>query len=167
MSETFHFNKATACPIRLLQKPHPQQVYGGPTLLVDGLTAGDTNYASGRWIGFCGNDLEAVIDLGTPQELRQLSLNTCVEKGYWLFDARQILVEGSTDGIHYTTLGQQAFPEMKETDPNQINRHTITLTTPSPIRYVKVMVQSEHHIPAWHPGKGNPGFVFVDELNVE
>ena len=23
------------------------------------------------------------------------------------------------------------------------------------------------HIPAWHPGKGNPGFVFVDELNVE
>lgn len=167
VSETFHFNKATACPIRLLQKPHPQQVYGGPTLLVDGLTAGDTNYASGRWIGFCGNDLEAVIDLGTPQELRQLSLNTCVEKGYWLFDARQILVEGSADGTHYTTLGQQAFPEMKETDPNQINRHTVTLTTTSPIRYVKVMVQSEHHIPAWHPGKGNPGFVFVDELNVE
>lgn len=167
VSETFHFNKATACPIRLLQAPHPKQVYGGPTLLVDGLTAGDTNYASGRWIGFCGNDLVAIIDLGTAQTLTEARLNTCVEKGYWLFDARDILIEGSTDGTSYTPLGHLALPEMKATDPNQINRHAIALNTPSPVRYVKVTVQSEHHIPAWHPGKGNPGFVFVDEICVD
>jgi hexosaminidase len=29
---------------------------------------------------------------------------------------------------------------------------------------VKVFAQPEHSIPSWHGGKGNPGFLFVDEL---
>ena len=166
ISETFHFNKATACPIRLLQLPHPRQVYGGATLLVDGLTADDTNYASGRWIGFCGNALEAIIDLGSPQLIQTLKLQTCVEKGYWLFDARSIELAGSTDGTHFTPLAHKETEPMKEQQANKIYQHTLKFA-PSTVRYVKVKVAAERSIPSWHPGKGNPGFVFVDEICVE
>lgn len=166
ITETFQFNKATACPIRLLQQPHPQQVYGGATLLVDGLTADDTNYASGRWIGFCGNDLEAVIDLGSLQTVHELSLRTCVEKGYWLFDARSITIEGSTDGQHFVPLAHEEYAPLTEQNSNAIYPHKLTFV-PSAARYVKVKVVSERSIPAWHPGKGHPGFVFVDEICVE
>lgn len=166
VSEKFSFNKATACPIRLLQQPHPRQVYGGASLLVDGLEAEDTNYASGRWIGFCGNDLEAIIDLGETKEISKVGIHTCVEKGYWIFDARSFEVEGSTDGKTYSLLASEQYPAMKETDSNAIYTHTLTFNT-AKIRYLKVKVASEHHLPAWHPGKGNPGFVFVDEIVAE
>lgn len=165
VQRTFNFNKATACPITLLQQPHPKQVYGGATLLVDGLTAGDTNYASGRWIGFCGNDLEAVIDLGSVMPISRASINTCVEKGYWLFDARRFEVSASADGHTFAPLAAEDYPALTEQSPNQINTHTLQFATTT-ARYVKVKVVSEHTIPAWHPGHGNPGFVFVDEIAV-
>lgn len=52
---------------------------------------------------------------------------------------------------------------MKETDPNQIYEHTLTFT-PVKTRYVKVKALSEKSIPAWHGGKGKPGYLFVDEI---
>ncbi len=163
VSQTFSFNRATARPIRLLQQPHPAQVYAGPTLLVDGLTAPDTNYASGRWIGFCGTDLEALIDLQQPQSISSLSLNTCVEKGYWIFDARSISLYGSTNGTDFSLLTKEEYPALTEASPNQINHHALSFA-PSTVRYVKLVVESEHHLPQWHSGKGNPAFVFVDEI---
>lgn len=166
VSEKFSFNKATACPIRLLQKPHPRQIYGGAGLLVDGLEAEDTNYASGRWIGFCGNDLEAIIDLGEAKSISKVSIHTCVEKGYWIFDARSFEVEGSTDGKVYSPLASEQYPALKETDANAIYAHSLAFKTAN-IRYLKVKVASEHHLPDWHPGRGNPGFVFVDEISAE
>lgn len=166
VSQTFSFNLATARPISLLQQPHPAQVYAGPTLLVDGLTAPDTNYASGRWIGFCGTDLEALIDLQQPQTISSLRLNTCVEKGYWIFDARSIALYGSTDGTTFTPLAKEDYPALTEASPNQINHHSLSFA-PTTVRYVKVVAQSEHSLPAWHPGKGHPAFVFVDEIVIE
>ena len=165
VSEDFSFSKATACPITLLQKPHPRQVYGGANLLVDGLKATDTNYASGRWIGFCGNDLEAVIDLGQKQPISSVNIRTCVEKGYWLFDARSFEVLGSVDGKTYQSLAKEEYPAMTEANPNQIYAHSLKFGK-AQVRYVKVRVAAERSIPQWHPGHGAPGFVFVDEIEV-
>lgn len=34
-------------------------------------------------------------------------------------------------------------------------------------RYLKVVAQNAAAIPAWHPGAGSKGFLFVDEVVVE
>lgn len=165
VTEDFSFSKATACPITLLQQPHPRQVYGGASLLVDGLKATDTNYASGRWIGFCGNALEAKIDLGKEQPISSVKIRTCVEKGYWLFDARSFEVLGSTDGQTFQSLAKEEYPAMTEANPNQIYAHALKFNS-TKVRYVLVRVAAEKNIPQWHPGHGAPGFVFVDEIEV-
>lgn len=164
-AEHLSFNKATACPVRLLHPAHPSYTYGGAALLTDGLRAADTNYASGRWIGFAGNDLEAVIDLGTPTAVSRVEVRTCVEKGAWIFDARRFSVEGSADGQTFTPLAAEDYPPMREADPNRIYDHALRFA-PATVRYVKVRLQPEASIPDWHPGKGRPGFVFVDEIAV-
>lgn len=163
---TLHFNKATARPIRLMQPPHRNYTFGGATTLTDGLMARSTNFHTGEWIGFCGHDLEAVIDLGRPTAVSRVGLHTCVEKGSWVFDARALVVSGSTDGTTYAELGSETYPAMTAQDPNRIYSHSLTFT-PTTVRYLKVLVRSEHDIPAWHPGKGYPGFLFVDEIVVE
>lgn len=55
---------------------------------------------------------------------------------------------------------------MEEKDANKIYNHQIDFT-PTKARYIKVLVKSEHSIPAWHGGKGKPGFLFVDEICVK
>ena len=55
---------------------------------------------------------------------------------------------------------------MQESDKNGIYEHKLSFT-PVTTRYVKVVALSESSIPAWHGGKGNPAFLFVDEITVD
>ena len=165
--EDFHFNKATARSIELLQGANAQYKFAGAQTLVDGLRATNTNHQSGRWIGFYTEDMEAVIDLGTEMPIEEVGFNVCVEKGSWIYDARRIDVAVSDDGKHWTTVAERDLPALTEANANGIVRHTLTFPRCA-TRFVKVHAVPEHQIPAWHTGAaGNRAFLFVDEIEVK
>lgn len=156
------FSKSSMKPITMLQPINKQYEFSGATVLVDGMT-GNMNYKTGRWIAFYTNDLEAVIDLKEATEISSMTLHTCVEKGDWIFDTRGITVSVSDDNQTFKEVASEAYPAMKESDPNQIYTHELKFN-PVKTRYVKVKALSEQKIPSWHGGKGKPGFLFVDEI---
>lgn len=156
------FSKSSMKPITMLQPINKQYEFSGATVLVDGMT-GNMNYKTGRWIAFYTNDLETVIDLKEATEISSMTLHTCVEKGDWIFDTRGITVSVSDDNQTFKEVASEAYPAMKESDPNQIYTHELKFD-PVKTRYVKVKALSEQKIPSWHGGKGNPGFLFVDEI---
>ncbi len=156
------FSRSSMKPITMLQPINKQYEFSGATVLVDGMT-GNMNYKTGRWIAFYTNDLEAVIDLKEATEISSMTLHTCVEKGDWIFDTRGITVSVSDDNQTFKEVASEAYPAMKESDPNQIYTHELKFD-PVKTRYVKVKALSEQKIPSWHGGKGNPGFLFVDEI---
>ena len=164
--ESFTFTKATACPIRLLQPINGGYKFDGPVVLVDGLTGPDTNYRTGRWLGFSQADLEAIVDLGSAQTFSQAGVHTCVEKGDWVFDARGVEISISDDGENFRPVASEYYPEMKETDANKVYNHVLTFA-PVTARFVKVKALSEHCMPAWHGSAGKAGFLFVDEIIVK
>ena len=164
-SQDISFNKATACPVELLQPTHKNYTYKGGATLTDGLL-GDKGFGTGRWLGFSGNDLEAVIDLKQNTDVSSVSLNTCVDKGSWIFDARNIEVSVSADGKTFTKVASKSLPALEEQTPDNI--YTYELTFPqTTTRYVKLTATSEHNIPEWHGGKGKPAFLFVDEISIK
>ncbi len=55
---------------------------------------------------------------------------------------------------------------MEQSDKNCIYEHKLSFT-PVKTQYVKVVALSESKIPEWHGGKGNPAFLFVDEITVD
>ncbi len=164
-SETFQFSKSTGCPIVMLQPINAQYEYAGAITLVDGLLASDTEYQTGRWIAFYRNDMEAVIDLGEATSVSNVSFNVCVEKGAWIFNAREVEISVSEDGENYTSVVKKSIPAQVESEPNEIYAHKYEFE-PTSARYVKVKATPEHSIPAWHGGKGAPAFLFVDEIAV-
>lgn len=164
-SQDVVFNKATACPVKLLQPTHKNYTYNGGATLTDGLV-GDKGFGTGRWLGFSGNDLEAVIDLKKPTDVSSVSLNTCVDKGSWIFDARNIEVSVSNDGINFTTVASHSLPALEKNSADGINTYNLEFSQTS-ARYIKVHATSEHNIPDWHSGKGKPAFLFVDEISVK
>ena len=164
-SQDISFNKATASPVELLQPTHKNYTYKGGATLTDGLL-GDKGFGTGRWLGFSGNDLEAVIDLKQNTDVSSVSLNTCVDKGSWIFDARNIEVSVSADGKSFTKVASKSLPALEEQTPDNINTYELTFPQTT-TRYVKVTATSEHNIPEWHGGKGKPAFLFVDEISVK
>lgn len=163
-SENITFNKATVKPITMNQPVNSQYAYKGETTLVDGLK-GNRNYKTGRWIAFYKNNMEAVIDMLEPTEISKAQIETCVEQGDWVFDARSFTVEVSEDGKTYRKVASESYPAMKEDDANGVKVHELTFE-PVKARYVKLVVEPEYNIPAWHNGKGNPAFVFIDEISL-
>ena len=159
------FSKATACPVKLLQPTHKSYTFNGGAALTDGLV-GDKGFGTGRWLGFSGNDLEAVIDLKKPTEVSSVSLNTCVDKGSWIFDARNIEVSVSNDGVNFTTVAKNSLPALEKNSADNINTYELKFSQ-TKARYIKVYATSEHNIPEWHSGKGKPAFLFVDEISVK
>lgn len=165
LSEEIAFSKSTCKPIVANQPVNKQYEFKGGSTLVDGLK-GNGNYKTGRWIAFYRNDMDVTIDLQEPTEISSVAFTTCVEKGDWVFDVRGITVEVSDDNKTFTKVFSEEYPAMKETDRNGLYEHKQTFE-PVKARYVHILAPSEHSIPAWHGGKGNPGFLFVDEIVID
>lgn len=166
VTEKVSINKASMKPIKMLQPINEQYKFQGGSVLVDGLNGWNTNYKTGRWIGFYKNDLEAVIDLKKTENISSVSIRTCVEKGDWIFDARGMEISVSQDGKNFTRVASESYPAMKESDKNGLFNHSLKFDSVN-ARFVKVKALSEQSIPEWHGGKGKFGFLFVDEIVIE
>ena len=165
IGEKIKFNKASMKPIKMLQPINKQYEFGGAPTLVDGLK-GNGNYKTGRWIAFYRNDMEAVIDLQKETEISRVAITTCVEKGDWIFDVRRFAVAVSSDGENFKEIAAEDFPILTLDNPNGLYDHALTFA-PVTTRYVKVTAIPEHSLPEWHGGKGNPSFIFVDEIEIQ
>lgn len=164
LKEEIVFNKASMKPITMNTQINKQYGFKGAITLIDGLR-GNKNYKTGRWIAFYKNNMEAVIDMLEPTEISKAQIETCVEKGDWVFDARRFAIEVSEDGDTYKEIASESYPAMKADDKNGVYVHELAFT-PVKARYVKVIIEPEHSMPEWHGGKGNPAFVFVDEISL-
>lgn len=163
-SEKIYFNKATMKPITLKEEPSKGYVFNGAAALADGLRGND-NYKTGRWLGFQGKDVDAVIDLKEPTEISRVSFNTNVVKGDWIMGAAGIKVKVSDDGKTFREVASKSIPALSQTDKDGLYPEEITFDAVK-ARYVEVIIQSSV-LPAWHGGAGNAAFLFVDEIAID
>ncbi|NLA63281.1 MAG: family 20 glycosylhydrolase, partial [Bacteroidales bacterium] len=161
-SEKVEISKSSYKPITLLTKAARTYDFNGAPLLVDGLR-GNSNYKTGRWIGFQGNDLVVVIDMLQPTEISSVEFKTNVVTGDWIFDAEEVIVETSDDNENFETIVSEKGLNVKNEHWQEVVNHNYTFDATS-ARYFKVTIKSLHEMPEWHGGKGNPAYVFVDEI---
>ena len=163
-SEKIDFNKATAKPVTLKVAPSRGYDFNGGPELTDGLSGND-NYKTGRWLGFQGKDLDAVIDLKEPTEFSKVSFNTNVVKGDWIMGAAGVTVKVSDDGQNFKEIASKTIPSLGKDDKDGLYPQEISFD-PVKARYVEVIIKSDK-LPTWHGGAGNPAFLFVDEINLQ
>ena len=100
-----------------------------------------------------------------PSVISHVELNTCVDKGSWIFDARDIEVSVSQDGKTFKQVATKQLPTLGEDAADKVYTHKLDFQ-PTKARYVKVKAASERNMPEWHSGKGKPAFLFVDEISI-
>ncbi len=139
---------------------------GGDQGLVNGIR-GSVHYGDGNWQGFSGADVEIIVDLGEITEIKGISVRFLQSITSWIFLPSKIsyMVSDTKDG-GYVNAGESlnSVPkEHKEALIKGFNRVYPDMKG----RYVKIMARYPGPCPDWHPGAGNPSWVFVDEVIIE
>ena len=159
----YHFYKSMlkGARVTLDEAPSAPYVNGGAAALTD-YALGGNNYIQPQWIGFDGNNLTGVIDLGKPQMLSHVGFNAINAPGSWIVLPRDAIFDFSTDSIHFT------HPVALTTIDSQTashGAHFFGTRIPGGVtaRYIRFVIRNGK-LPDWHIGKGNPSWMFVDEI---
>ena len=162
-----HFNahKAMGRPVQTLTKTHPNYTYNSPDLLTDGIV-GTGPYNSGDFAGWYNQPFEAVVEMD-GSEFSEVTVSSFVFKYDWIFGPKSITIFSSEDGQTYSELAHEdIMDDGFMDDGNGCQDYTLTFA-PTSAKYLKVVAECFTEIPAWHPGAGHPGFLFVDEIIVK
>jgi len=156
-------NKLKGAKITLLTEPSPKYPVGGAKALNDGLF-GPLSFKT-NWLGFHGNDMIAVADFGKPVEFSHVEMNFLKDHVSWIFLPKEVEIQVSNDGKHFTTVADTTYQEKEEWN----HPHSVLFEfnfKPVTARYLKVKVTSLKTCPKWHNGYGMPSWIFVDEIIV-
>ncbi|MDI9865008.1 glycoside hydrolase family 20 protein [Flectobacillus sp. DC10W] len=150
-------NLATGKSISFKNTPQTPYLPTDAYALSNGII-GTHRYNTGQWIGFRGEDLEVVVDLGKSQSVQEIGIS--VLKYHWqrMWEPTELSFWISEDGKAYEKVGSLTdFPE------NAIN--TVSLKVPNKTaRFVKVIGVNKGTIPAGEYGAGAKAWLIVDEL---
>jgi hypothetical protein len=165
LSRALKENIALGKKVKLLQKA---KKYAGedPQTLTDGAFGG-ANF-NANWLGFEGNDLEAIIDLEDIIEINQISCDFLQIVNHIVFFPTDVKYYYSEDGINYIYLGKVSNkrPLTKESKINDIQSFSHPFS-PVKARFVRIVANNMDVAPLWHHGAGLPGWIFVDEIMVQ
>jgi hexosaminidase len=163
--ERFTVHAASGRQPVLTSPPAPKYLAGGDAALTDGLF-GSRDQNDGRWQGFEGVDLEAVIDLGETRPVRRLAMNGLQNINSWIFLPEAVEFAVSEDGNAYeivATIQNDISPRQAEV----VIRPFEAAFEPRQVRFVRVRAISVAAVPEWHYGAGGKAWLFADEIVVE
>jgi hypothetical protein len=148
----------------LLTTFSPKYEAGGAAALTDGLRGTDDYHFN--WLGFEGEDLEAIIDLGEETAISEVSADFLQDIQSWVFLPKLLKAYWSADGEKFTEIGTV----VNITPDNKSGSFIQNFPIPSKgirARYIKVKAESLKTCPAWHIGSGQKSWIFTDEIVVK
>lgn len=158
-------NKALGMKVALLTSPK-KYANEDPQTLTDGALGGNGFYAN--WLGFEGENMIAVIDLGEEKEISSISTNFLQVTNHVVFFPVSVHYSVSVDGKEYQSLielknEEELHPKSKVNDIRSYSYEGEVVKT----RYVKVEATSMQVAPFWHHASGLPSWIFADEVIID
>jgi hexosaminidase len=157
-------NKADGKEIKSLTSFNPRYSDPGVKGLTDGVFGG-RHFNSG-WLGYEGEDMVVVIDLGKKEPVHKVSMNFLRDFVSWIFLPDEVKIELSDDGIAYTKAASVSNVITDRRFGVEPVYHNLVFE-PQKTRYVKITAKSMKKCPDWHRGAGMPSWIFCDEIIVE
>lgn len=147
---------------------NPQYSGGGMDALVDG-ELGTTEWRSGSWQGYQGQDVEVLIDFSELLELRMVQLRFLRDERAWIFYPSGVEVKYSSAGENFYALGDNAN-NLQRFRGEEAAIFPLSLSSKKPVkaRFLKVKAKTFGPLPEGHPGHplGGEAFIFWDEILV-
>jgi len=164
--EKFFF-KSTFHPdsVRLITKADLKYPAQGNKTLNDGIKS-DNSTSSGKWLGYRDQDLQAYLYFKKPVKAQSVTISMLRNVGGYIFPPTRIEVWGGNDEKRMKLL-KVLTPKMPDKTTSNSENMVFDFDFPSQeISCLKVIAKPLSKLPAWHPGKGEKAWVFMDEVFV-
>ena len=155
-------NKATGKDVVI--STAPKQRYPGQSgaySLVNGVYS-TKGLSFPDWLGWTGDDLEARIDLGKPDQFSSVKLHTIDQNGSWVYLPQYLEIATSNDGKNFTVVGRTS-----DFTTDTLTTGWMTVSFPQQrSRYIRLVAKNYGPIPEGKPGAGNKAWLIADEIQV-
>ena len=130
--------------------------------MIDG-QLGDFDSNNNNWLGFKENNLEIILEFSGLQKIENIALNTLISANGGYFPPSSIQVYGATQNAKWDLL-----TTINSVMPNKESKQEIKALyasfKPQTLKYIKIIAKPVRKLPMWHPAKGQPALLLVDEL---
>ena len=159
------YRKPNNWKIAIQSSYNKQYDAGGDEGIIDGQHA-TTNWRSGGWQGFQGQDFNCIVDLGKITAIQYVTTNFLQDTRSWILYPKQVSYEISEDGINYKPFGVIENGVAADDYNLQIRTFLHNNKVNANARYVKIKAINFGKLPDWHQGSGGDAFIFIDEIEV-
>ncbi len=148
----------------LLQPSDPKYSGEGAKTLIN-LKKSDLGAGSGKWLGFRNNRMETLLLFNEPKNISGVNLSTLKNIGGYIMPPVSVEVWGGNSRQSLKLLGRINPAQPDSIQPVE-NIPLEIKFKPASLKVLKVVAVPVPKLPKWHPGKGDKGWVFVDEIFV-
>lgn len=137
----------------------------GASTLID-LAKGElNNFKTRKWLGYKLNRMESLLLFNSAVNIKSVTLSTLIDIGSYIMPPKSIEVWGGNELSQLKLLGRLTPPQPTAVTKGYLKGYEINFS-PASLKYLKVIAVPISILPKWHPGKGDKGWVFVDEVYV-
>lgn len=157
-------NLARGAKVKLLTQPK-KYADENPQVLTDGALGGSNFFAN--WLGFEGNDMEVVIDLGEAKSFSNISVGFLQVTNHIVFFPKSVTFSASNDNNNFRKLQTVSSqkPISKDSKRNDLEYFKASFPE-TQARYLKLAAKNVSKAPVWHNAAGLPVWIFADEVIV-
>ena len=140
-----------------------QYAAAGKIALADGLIGGSETYADGNWQGYWGQDIDVDFDFGKTTVINNFKTRFFQNIYDWIMSPNTVEIYTSKNGQDYSlfkTLKIDVDYHSSSAGIYTVQSEDLNLKS----RYVKVVIRNGGVLPEWHQAKGQPSYIFCDEI---
>jgi hypothetical protein len=119
-----------------------------------------------NYLGWYGDDMEVVIDLGESKLLSAVSAGFLEDQRHWAFLPVSVIIELSDDNQIFTKGGILTTACPEENYIKETHRLTADLAENSRARYVRIRAVNLKSLPDWRNFPNRKSWIFCDEIAV-
>jgi hypothetical protein len=164
-SKQFFFKSSFKPDSILFLKPSDPKYSSTGTKALFDLIKGDFNFASGIWLAYKENNMETVLQFNKQPKISNITLSCLKLVGSYIMPPESVEIFAGNDQKTWKSLGIKN-PEQ----PTQIvSGELLPLDfnfSPVNYKFYKIVMKPVAKLPKWHPGKGDKGWAFIDEIFV-
>ncbi|MDO8365958.1 MAG: chitobiase/beta-hexosaminidase C-terminal domain-containing protein [Saprospiraceae bacterium] len=146
--------------------PHERYPGTGKLTLTDGLGGIDL-YSSKTWMGFQKDTVTIMLTTAKYQKIKQVMLHAFQNQGAWIFLPQKVEVYVPIKGTNeWALLVQKSMNTAEKVDKSRSYGLLLDLEDQPKTSQLILKIYPITQLPEWHPGKGNPAWLFIDEVKV-
>ena len=160
LKSTYHIDS-----VRLGNPPDPKYKSKGNATLADGIKSA-REQGSGNWLGYRDNESQSYLLFKKPVKASSVTLSMLRNVGGYIFPPTRIEVWGGVNEQSMKLLKVLSPPMPDKTTSNNDDLVFEADFPAQELSCIKVLAKPLGKLPAWHPGKGEKAWIFIDEVLV-